>query len=367
MKRFNVSDPKWAHPELPGDFAWNTPGQDMLAKMSALLERDISPEEQDRMQAESLGMYAPFLDQLGWQDAFDKVEAHADGCPEEPDAKPVRIVALVPKDVQAGEKLPVVMAASGGAMTELGLAEMGLAAPIMYANATGRRMVMVSFDYRLAPGYRYPASINDCHAAFQWLVAHADEINADLDRVVFNGQSSGAHVMMAGAFRLKRHGWCGAPMPRGIVVTSPVMTDVDQTDSFTQTWFEEDGSYTNWGAETAMVSARLWLGDDFASPSVSCEAYPGHATAEDVCGYPPVWFSLVPEFDSARDTCYRFAGLLHEARVFCDLHVWGGTSHSSLNSATGATKINKRIMGALYDALDDAIDFDFRRQWLLEA
>src|SRR5262249_28005509 len=41
---------------------------------------------------------------------------------------------------------------------------------------------VASINYRLAPGTRWPAQLEDCKAAIRWLKAHAQEYGYDRDR-----------------------------------------------------------------------------------------------------------------------------------------------------------------------------------------
>lgn len=62
--------------------------------------------------------------------------------------------------------------------------------------------VVVSVDYRLAPGYPFPTGINDCVSAVLYLWKHADELNLDISRTAFSGFSAGGNFCYTAAIRL---------------------------------------------------------------------------------------------------------------------------------------------------------------------
>ena len=59
-----------------------------------------------------------------------------------------------------------------------------------YAREVGCKVVFPL--YRLAPQHPFPASFEDCYAAFCWAYGHAGELGIDVDRIGIGGDSAGS-------------------------------------------------------------------------------------------------------------------------------------------------------------------------------
>lgn len=91
----------------------------------------------------------------------------------------------------AGATLPVIVIVHGGAWVYgdkdvyqfygMSLAKRGFA--------------VVNYSYRLAPEYKFPASLEDTCQVFKWIAAHAEEYGLDTARVFAVGDSAGAHLL----------------------------------------------------------------------------------------------------------------------------------------------------------------------------
>jgi acetyl esterase/lipase len=91
---------------------------------------------------------------------------------------------------KATERVPAVVLIHGGCWMAGARQDMefyGVAlARLGYATAT--------VDYRLSEEAPYPAAVDDCRAAMQWLKDNGDQHNIDTDRIAVLGASAGGHL-----------------------------------------------------------------------------------------------------------------------------------------------------------------------------
>jgi acetyl esterase len=79
--------------------------------------------------------------------------------------------------------------------------------------------VVVSVDYRLAPEAKFPAAADDCLAAYEWALEHADEVGGDPARIAIGGDSAGGNLAAVVALDARDR---GLPQPKLQLLVYPV-------------------------------------------------------------------------------------------------------------------------------------------------
>jgi acetyl esterase len=117
------------------------------------------------------------------------------------------IAARVYRPGGASGILPVVVFFHGGGFVVCTLETHD---PYCRALATEAGVMVVSVDYRLAPENKFPAGVEDCLTATEWVLGHAEELGGDSGRPVFvAGDSAGATLATVVALILRDRGEAG--------------------------------------------------------------------------------------------------------------------------------------------------------------
>jgi uncharacterized protein len=180
--------------------------------------------------------------------------------------------------------------------------------------------VVVSVDYRLAPGHRFPAAVDDCYAALVWAAEHAADLGAagpgeaTAPRIGVMGESAGGNLSAV---------TCLAARDRGGPRISHQALLYPATDL---TRMPPNAADSLIISEPEMLAfRRLYLGDaDPADPRVS------PLLATDHSGLPAALIQ-VGEHDPLREDGARYAAALQSAGVPVRFTEYVGMPHGYLN------------------------------------
>jgi acetyl esterase/lipase len=346
---------EWSHPELVKWWvAGNADSIDMLCDDSIPLEKRLKRQQKFKDAAAEMYANKPYdpFNGIDWkakdtEGNFIKyaimTKYEARGCPEEPET-PTNVYLTLPTTPIEG-KIPVIYYVMGGALFTHDIRIF----PEIMRWARDFNCAVVAADYRSPLEGVYPAAINDLHAGYQWISDHADEYNLDADNVTLFGESTGAHLALALAFRLKRYGF----KPRGCVANDPMVDDRNYWES--NKLIKDPCDATRAHAMFATYVGWENCGTNLLGP----EAFANHATVEECKYLCPVYLN-VGESDQDRDATMEFAGKLYAAKVPCSLHVWQGAAHATLYYAR-KTEMAKIFWDNLNHDIKCCMKYDMRR------
>jgi acetyl esterase/lipase len=173
------------------------------------------------------------------------------------------------------------------------------------ARATGRRAL--ALDYRLAPEHPFPAPLEDCLAAYRWLLANGTRP----DEIIIGGDSAGGNLTLTTMLALRDN---GEPLPAAGLCLSPV-TDLAGSGEPAPS-VQDAGLPVDWAQE----QTHMYLGDtDPHLPLVS----PFYA---DLHGLPPLLIQVGGDEYLLSDV-QRFVPRARAAGVDVTLEAYSGMWH----------------------------------------
>ena len=178
---------------------------------------------------------------------------------------------------------------------------------VALGKVTGMRVL--SIDYRLAPENPFPAGLEDCTKAYQWLLRQGFKPS----NIVIAGDSAGGNLTLTTILNLRVK---GIPLPKGAVCLSP-MTTVDTFDFPNE---ETDPILTDVGLFW-WIPAYLGIENpvDRRNPLVS-------PLLGNLQGFPPLLVQATPPeilFEQAR----QFVERAKATGVNATLQTWDGMVH----------------------------------------
>lgn len=178
-------------------------------------------------------------------------------------------------------------------------------------------VVVVCFDYRLAPEHSHPAQVEDAATVLDWMRSAGRAIGIDPTHIIASGDSAGGQIVAGLALLLKRQG----AMPlRGLVLINPALGADTETPSYIA-----HARSPAWGRDAMIKCLAAMLGPKESGNWQDETALPNLAT--DVSGLPPT-FLTVAGHDPMHDDGVIFFKKLKAAGVPASLQEEPSLAHS---------------------------------------
>lgn len=176
-------------------------------------------------------------------------------------------------------------------------------------------IVVIAPDYRLAPEHPFPAAIDDCFAALEWLINQADNIGVDRTRIMVGGESAGGGLAAA---LTQRANDASIPLVLQVLV-APMLDD--------QTVIRAEGEgdiHLVWTVPSNRFAWTAYLGHGPEEPETRPYAVP--ARRQNLGNLAPAWISI-GEADLFHAESIDYVKRLKTAGVSADLTVIPGAHH----------------------------------------
>jgi acetyl esterase len=192
--------------------------------------------------------------------------------------------------------------------------------------------------YRQAPEHRFPAAVEDCLVAVEWVASNADQLELDPTRIAIGGTSAGANLAAVAAQLAREAG--RPPLVLQVLVYPPTDRRARGDTSFPGSLDRSDADWC-WSHYLGHAS-----GDDpRASP----------LRAADLRGLPPA-LVITAEHDALREEGELYADALVAAGVKTE-RVCYEAAHGffSTPGSTAAEAARARVVSALRRVFGDGV------------
>ena len=180
----------------------------------------------------------------------------------------------------------------------------------------GTGAIVASVDYRMGPEHKFPAAVDDCFAALQWVHANAASLGADPDRIGVHGDSAGGNLAAVAALLARD---AGGPQLRLQSLVYPVTDYRLASESYNK--------YAN-GYGILTRDAMVWFRDHYLRrPEDANDWRASPIRAADLAGVAPA-IVITAEFDVLHDDGERYADALRRAGVPVEYKEFPGMIHA---------------------------------------
>jgi acetyl esterase len=210
---------------------------------------------------------------------------------------PIPLRAYRPSASRAEEVLPALVYFHGGGWT---IGDLDTHDVVCRQLANGARCAVFSVDYRMGPESPFPAAVDDCLAATQWVAAEADALRVDAERIAVGGDSAGGNLAAVVAQLARDAG----DLPLRFQLLIYPATD--------QRAGAPSHATNGQGYMLTNESIAYYQGHYFAAPAHKLDPRASPLLREDLSGLPPA-LVLTAGFDPLRDEGLQYAERLTAA------------------------------------------------------
>ena len=230
------------------------------------------------------------------------------------------------------ESIPAVMFFHGGGFVTCTIETHDYVPSYLAAKAN---VAVYSVQYRLAPEYPYPAGIEDCYSACQYVAERASELRIDKDHITVAGDSSGGNF--AAVICLMARDRKDLKIDKQVLIY-PVtdVTNKIHKDSMRVYGNGEASDEPAWYLKAYLPDVSKFESNPYVSPM----------WADDFNGLPPALF-IDAECDTLLDDGLIYANLLKQDGVKVEVHIYKGMPHAFI----------LRTYKETFEALDQIVEF----------
>lgn len=169
--------------------------------------------------------------------------------------------------------------------------------------AAASQCAVIAVEYRLAPEHPFPAGLDDCYAALEWVAQNRDELGLADKPLIVAGDSAGGNLAAAVSIACRDR---GGPRIDGQLLIYPV------TDGRLQS-----PSYRERGSGALLTAADMeWFWNQYATGESRLDPLVSVCLESNHSDLPPA-IVVTAEFDPLRDEGIAYAEKLKAAGVQC--------------------------------------------------
>ena len=206
--------------------------------------------------------------------------------------------------------------------------------------------VLIAPEYRRAVRTPYPAAMEDCYTALEYLYSHAEELGVDRNRIVVGGESAGGGLAAAVCIRARDEG----KIPVSCQIPLYPMLDCRDTES------SRDNHGRIWNTKRNHFGWKRYL--RLLDERGSVPGYASAAREKDLSGL-PACYTFVLDGEPFYAETLDYVRRLKEAGVYAQADVYHGNVHAfdmMTPWTANARTARKKLCGAWRRIMEDSQD-----------